>query len=901
MRSARRLAASLATLALLIASASARAADDGAVDGPAGAHGHEAGAETAMIVAPDSDADAGTRAGLVAAWRALGPDYEPRTEHFLPDGSPKYVNRLVREASPYLLQHAHNPVNWFPWGEEAFARAVAEERPIFLSIGYATCHWCHVMERESFENEAIAKLLNRYFVPIKVDREQHPDVDALYMTAVQLLTGGGGWPMSSFLAPDGRPFHGGTYYPPDAFAELLDQVSLVWATDQDAVLEQAERIAEALDRVNTLAERVREVGPGEIGRARRTLLSRVDAERGGFGGAPKFPQESALLFLLERGWRGDAEALAAADLALERMAAGGIHDQIGGGFHRYAVDAAWAVPHFEKMLYNQAGLARAYTLGRQLTGDEDHAATARGILDYVLREMTSDEGLFFSATDADSEGREGAYFVWTEEQLAAALEDARDVELAAALWGVDEIGNFEIHEMRGETVLHRGEPLAEVAERFDTTPEALADERARLARTLREARERREPPLLDDKALSGWNGLMITAFAEAGAAFAEPRYTEAAARAADALWESAWDVERRALLRSRYRGESTIDARQTDYAWLAEAMLALHDAIGEPRAAGSAGGDASTEATSAAGDAGGGDELPGDPASVADGAEDGARWLARARLLSDAMLERFVDPEHGGLFLGAESVRGAALVVRPKDIDDASTPSGNGVALRVLSRLHERTGERRYAEEADRLVDAFAGTVANRGGAGLSSFMGALAERLEGEAGPRRWSERGIARVVARVRENDRVEVTIELADGWHLNSDAPLQDYLVATALGDVDGEPLEAARFPEPVERRLGFQRETLSLFEGEVTLSAALPASDVPAANAREEGAEGRAGGAASPGSARAPTDGGTAHVDGATPRVVPIVLRLQTCSDEVCLAPESLRLDVPLAPL
>ena len=810
------------------ASERAVAGDDAAVEG----------AVAGQVVAPS--ADAAVRRELVRRWRGLGEDHVPRTEHLLPDGSPKYVNRLVGEASPYLLQHAHNPVDWMPWGEEAFARAAVEDKPVFLSIGYATCHWCHVMERESFEDEAIAGFMNEHFVAVKVDREQLPDVDALYMTAVQMLTGGGGWPMSSFLDTEARPFHGGTYIPPDRFRDLLDRVSRAWATEHDALLAEAARVGEALGRANRLAESAREVGEAEVGAMRALLVANRDPEHGGFGRAPKFPQESTLLFLLDQARRtGGGAALETADAALRAMAAGGIHDQVGGGFHRYAVDARWRVPHFEKMLYNQAGLARAYALGWRLTGNPDHAETARGILDYVLREMTAPEGTFHSATDADSEGREGAFFVWTEDDLAAAL-GATDAALAAELWGVDGIGNFEVHEHPGQTVLHRPEPLAAIAARRGLSVEALRERRAALATRLREARGEREPPLRDDKVLTGWNGLMITAFAEAGTAFDEPRYLEAARRAADALWGSAWDPEARELERSAFRGEIDIDARQTDHAWLAEAMIALHDADGD------------------------------------------ARWLRRATLLADTMIARFGDPIDGGFFLGAEAVAGAVLPVRPKDVSDASTPSGNGVALAVLARLFDRAGEQRFADEADALVDAFAGTLAERRG-GTASLLTGLAEHVGGGAGSVGHAGRGRVRAEARRVGDGRVEVVLDIAEGWHVNSDAPLQDYLIATALAGPGGEPLVDTAYPEPVERTLAFQSETLSLFEGRATLAAVPP-----------EGAALPAG-AAPPGSAAV---GATTGGPGATmpPNVT---LRLQACSEEVCLAPETLVLEVPRA--
>ena len=318
-----------------------------------------------QVVAPDASAE--QQQALVERYENMNENYEPRTEHFLEDGTPKYLNRLITENSPYLLQHAHNPVNWFPWGEEAFARAVAEDKPIFLSIGYATCHWCHVMERESFENEDIAQQLNEKFVAIKVDREQLPDVDALYMTAVQMIAGNGGWPMSSFLDTEGRPYFGGTYFPPAQFSDLLDRVAFLWGNQRDELLTQAGNVQRALSNAHQLGQTAKAVGAKEIDQATENAIFSFDSDNGGFSPAPKFPQESTLLFLLEQARiANSAQALKAADYTLRKMAAGGIHDQIGGGFHRYSVDHEWLVPHFEKMLYNQANLARAYVLGWQL-------------------------------------------------------------------------------------------------------------------------------------------------------------------------------------------------------------------------------------------------------------------------------------------------------------------------------------------------------------------------------------------------------------------------------------------------------------------------------------------------------------------------------------------------------
>lgn len=767
--------------------------------------------EQPQVVAPGASQE--LQEELVEAWRSLGEDYVPRTEHHLSNGAPKFINRLVTEDSPYLLQHAHNPVNWYPWGAEAFAVAVESEKPIFLSIGYATCHWCHVMERESFENEAIAALMNKYFISIKVDREQLPDVDAMFMTAVTMMTGGGGWPMSSFLDTEGRPFYGGTYFPPQQFTELLDRVSVLWATEQDALIGQADSVAVALAEANRLEAEVKDVGTREVTRAVEALLSRFDAEFGGFGRAPKFPSETTLLFLLEHAWRsGDADALTAADKTLDAMAAGGIHDQIGGGFHRYSTDHQWLVPHFEKMLYNQALLARAYVLGWQLTGNREHADTAKRILDYVIRDMSTEDGVFYSATDADSEGSEGTFFIWTPEQLEADLNE-EDAELAATLWGVDDVGNFE-----EATILHRPESLADLADELNLDVDELRVRRDELAETLRLVRERREHPLRDDKILTGWNGMMITAFAEAARAFGDERYRQTALTAANQLWNSVRQEDGQ-LFRTQFRQSVSVEAKQVDYAWLAEAMLSLYDL--------------------------GGDRI----------------WLQRAGELTDTMVTLFRDADAGGFFMGAPVVSGASLAVRPKDLYDASTPSGNAVAFRVLSRLYRRTGEARFEEEANQLIDAFSSRLSQQSG-GLYYLLSGLAEALDGETGNLQYASRGVVRAEATLVSPDSLSVDIQLADGWHINSTRPLQDYLIPTSLALGNGEPLESTQYPQPIERVLGFQSEALSLYEGSISVSARLP----------------------------------EAELNGGIPSLSSVQLTLQACNDTICLAPETLLLGV-----
>ena len=774
--------------------------------------GHQA---TEQVIAAGTE-DAALIEQLQAALAAQPDNYRPRTEHFLDSGAPVYLNRLIAEQSPYLLQHAHNPVNWYPWGREAFDAAQASGKPIFISIGYATCHWCHVMERESFENEAIADILNEQFIAIKVDREQLPDVDANYMTVAQMLNGNGGWPLSIFATDTGAAFFAGTYFPPDAFTDLLGRVETAWTDQNDALLAHAGEIADALARSQAVEAAATEVGTEQIESAVEALLSQHDDFQGGFGNAPKFPREPALLLLLEQARRSaDGAALGAVHFTLQNMSAGGIHDQVGGGFHRYAVDPEWLVPHFEKMLYTQALLARNYLGAMQLLDAPDHHRTLRRMLDYVLRDMTSPDGGFYSATDADSEGAEGTFFLWDEPQFDELLS-AEDAEFAKKIWLVSEEGNFE-----ERNILHLGDvELADVARRMDMPQEQMLSQLDRISETLRVVREEREAPGLDDKIITAWNGLMITALAEVGDALNEPRYLDAAVRAANRVFEQNLDSDGN-FWRVSYRGAVSVPAVQPDYAFMAEAALALFDVTRDER------------------------------------------WLQRARDLVAAMDKLFLDAEHGNYFMGAESVAGAALPVRQKDLYDSTLPSGNSVALRVLARLWWRTGELEYRNAARKLLAAMSAQVARQPNA-FPYMLIAAAELQRDESGSRRYAARGKIRLDATVVDDDKLEIKLDIAPGWHINADKPLQDYLIGTRLVDGDGTPLDNTLYPPAKRTVLQFEKSELALYEGQVSIVASLPS--------------------------RQPTDGRA---------ILPVVLDLQACNDEVCLAPESLRLNIPLA--
>ncbi len=783
------------------------------------------------------------QARLEAALAAMPSDAKPRTELLAPDGQAMFLNRLVLETSPYLRQHAHNPVDWFPWGEEAFERARAEDKPVFLSIGYSTCHWCHVMERESFDNVEVARLMNELFVCVKVDREQRPDIDDIYMTAVHVTRQRGGWPMSSFLLPDRRPFFGATYFPPGQFVDLMRQVESAWRERRDELETSAARIADLVRRITAARGASKNLGRAVIGEAVQVLVASTDRVHGGFGAAPKFPNETNLLLLLEEALRtGDRAPLDAALLSLRAMARGGLHDQVGGGFHRYSVDGRWLVPHFEKMLYNQAHLLRAYALAYRLTGDPLLARVARETANYVLRDMTSPRGAFHSATDADSEAAdgesvEGEFFAWTKEQMRQAL-DPDDADLAVRLFGVTEAGNFEhrnilfLDRALDESAADLGLPLDELLDRLDAIRERLY-----------RVRERRPHPLRDDKVLTSWNGMMIRALAEAAEALSEPSWVEAAARAADFVWRH----NRRddgGLWRVWLDGEASTPGLVQDYAHLVHAFVALHDATSDDK------------------------------------------WLERSSRVSAEMIERFRDPgpapaeeeapaapRLGGGFFIAERERANLLIAQPRSPTDGAVPSGNSVAVRALAELGRRTGDRNAAEAALATVAAFGANI-ERMPTAYTYMLTGLAVALDGDAGPRATAAAGAVAIAATLRHGadaGAVDVDIDLTikEGWHLNGPEPLRDDLIGTTILGAGGRfEITGLRYPQPRRTRFDAQSGDVLVYEGRQRISLSL-----------------------------APVGG----VPDPPPVSIPVSLQLQACNDRLCLPPETVALEVPLARL
>lgn len=705
--------------------------------------------------------------------------YDKRTEHLDGTGRAIFVNRLILEDSPYLLQHAHNPVNWYAWSELPFEVAKAENKPVFLSIGYSTCHWCHVMEVESFDNVEVAKVLNRHFISVKMDREQYPDIDEVYMTGVQCMSGHGGWPMSNFLLADGRPFFGATYFPPGQFIALLNQVHDVFTDRYDEIERSADSLYRSIQLI--LAERKKPLPLAEDlpEKTLQALYQREDETLGGLAGAPKFPQEPLLLLALDQARRAeDQRAYRFAERSLHHMAMGGIYDHAGGGFHRYSVDAQWLVPHFEKMLYNQSQLAPAYLQAWQLDGNPFFRRVVEQTLDYVVREMQSPEGGFYSATDADSEGREGVFFVWSMEELEELLDEA-ELELLIRHYGVSTAGNFE-----GANILHLSEPFPE-----GETGAALDD----ILLRLRQVREKREPPLRDDKVIAGWTGAMISALSQAAWAMDRFDWLDAAERAATHLCDSNIDADD-GLKRIWLHGSSSIDGQLEDYANLALALLQLSDVTGKQE------------------------------------------YLFRSCGLMKQALARFFDEEQDSFYLAPENTPGPQLI-RSRNATDGAQVSPVAAALECMIGLNRRAALLPEADAAEfngeRITACMRELAAaiNANPVGHPSLLRVIRAWKSGEIEPLQTAGEGRARVLARrsvEQGNHEAVIRLLIAPGWHV------------TAPDQAGGEfvPLSLTLDENEANWRLGEMRisgergrlatpggDSVEILRGEVELRAAL----------------------------------------------------------------------------
>jgi uncharacterized protein len=599
-------------------------------------------------------------------------------------GAANQVNRLSREKSPYLLQHAHNPVDWLPWGEEAFAKARGENKPIFLSIGYSTCHWCHVMAHESFESAEVAAIMNREFVNIKVDREERPDVDRVYMTFVQATTGGGGWPMSVWLTPELKPFVGGTYFPPEdrygqpGFSKVLERIAAAWKKDHEKIAEQGTKIIAALAQAAEGGAEAAQLGSATLEAAYQQIARSYDAHEGGFGTAPKFPRPVTLNFLFRiharaRESASGRHALEMNLFTLRKMAAGGMHDHLGGGFHRYSVDAFWHVPHFEKMLYDQAQLAVAYLEAFQITRDPLFEEVARDTLDYVRRDMTAKEGGFFSAEDADSEipgspgqKREGAFYVWTKEEVETALDSV--AEIFNYHYGIQPDGNVppaaDPHaEFTGKSILIELQTVPATAKHFKKDEASVRSLLAEARATLLALREKRPRPHLDDKIITAWNGLMISAFARGAQVLGDRAYLEAATRAATFVRAQLYDEARKVLVRNYREGRSEVEGFADDYAFVIQGLLDLYEASFE------------------------------------------VSWLQFAIALQETQDRLFFDEERGGYFSGTG--KDASILLRLKEDNDSAEPAASSVAALNLLRLAQFRDEKSWSERAEKTIGAF--------------------------------------------------------------------------------------------------------------------------------------------------------------------------------------------------
>ena len=764
-------------------------------------------------------------------------------------------NRLINERSPYLLQHAYNPVEWYPWGPEAFAAAREQDKPIFLSIGYSTCYWCHVMERESFENDAIAAAMKADFISIKVDREQRPDVDAIYMASVQAMTGRGGWPMSVFLDPRTlEPFEGGTYFPPQprynkpSFRQLLQSVADQWTADREGVARHAAEIAERARRTLAASYKPVPVGQAEIDRAVTSILAGYDRVNAGFRRrAPKFPLPGQIELLLDAAW-GDTTARAAVLHTLDRMAMGGMYDQVGGGFHRYSTDAQWLVPHFEKMLYDNAQLAQVYTRAYGLTGDEFYAEVARETLDYVLREMTSPRAGFFSAQDAEVDAREGASYVWTPATVREAVSVGgleQHVEFALDVYGLSRGTNFQDPHHRDEgpaNVLYLADRPDTTAKRMDMTLDDFNTLLGWVNEAMLTARDEREQPHLDDKVLTEWNGLMIVALVEAAQTLGEPKYLKAAERAgrfllSRMLTHDGW------VARTWRADIAEIPAFSSDYAQFIAGLIALHRS------------------------------------TLAAGRGEQTKWLVHARRLADEAKALFFDSQSGGYF----DTRAAQtdLFVRPKSMRDSVLPSANSTMILNLLDLHEITGEASYLDDAAATLAGISSRLRTNpaslplGTMALNRFVDHYPDRVPGATPASAAVTRPPAvekppidpvtvdvttdTVTVAAGSPGRFAVLLNIDDGYHVNANEPGTTLLTGLEIRLVGrGLDLTAAYPPGEAFRTAGFD-EAIQVYSGVVT---------IPITVTQQKQWSG-------------------------TPR---FVLTYQVCTDQVCLRPK--RVILPL---
>ncbi|MEM1198708.1 MAG: DUF255 domain-containing protein [Pseudomonadota bacterium] len=691
------------------------------------------------------------------------------------------AKRLLKESSPYLRLHADNPVNWYPWGPEALAKAKAENKPIYLSVGYSTCHWCHVMERESFMDQKIAAYLNEHFIAIKVDRERRPDIDETFMLVTELMAQRGGWPNNVFLTPELTPFMGETYLPPEIFTQLITNVANRWKTNSKDMLAEAAQMQEVVNTVMQARLQAQQVTPEIRTQIAAHLSAGIDTKAGGTQGTPKFPNESLMLYLQHQSTRHDETAATkAVSATLDAIVRGGIHDHLGGGFHRYALDEKWNVPHFEKMLYNQALITRALVHSFSVTGNMDHATAARRALEFVLRDMTTKDGAFLSAFDAESvnaagEKKEGAFYTWPHSELQENLS-ADELRLLETAYGVRFEGNFH-----AENVLHLSGDLPAHLKTLGLTEAEFEASVATIREKLLALRAKREAPYRDEKVLTGWNALMMRTMAEAGRIFHEPRYVGAALANAQYLWKNMRGPDG-LLMRYRFEGKSELTATQQDYAFLANAFVSLYDA----------------------------------------GA--GADWLTAAEEVAAGMDQLFFDGPSGDYYFTTDEVEFS----RPKLKTDVTLPSGNAAALELFARLARRSLKPEYGQRADLLSASISGLTVQMPASVPYSLYAADLMR-NGTGGPLQYLGKGQVKASVVRSEPGKVRVRLQIAKGWHVNGHEVKNDAFIPTQItvGTRTSSLPAKISYPEYKLVKLGIAEEELALYEGDVEIEVDLKA--------------------------------------------------------------------------
>lgn len=829
-----------------------------------------------------SEIESSLKQKLLEAFYAQPADYQPRTEHFLTqkgcestqthhsvkNKQPCYINRLILESSPYLLQHAHNPVNWFAWGKEALEKAKKENKPIFLSIGYAACHWCHRMEKESFDNPQIAKILNKYFISIKVDRERRPDIDEFYANAVQYFQGQQGWPMTLFLTPDSKPFYGGGYYSFSELSELLTKMQNDWNNKQPEMIQQAQQLIHDLKQGGVLQQGIQGKDSknqhhsklDEVIRRRaiKDLLSFTDGYHGGFGESQKFPREPWLFLLLDDSYtyaddKNNSminDSFTALSTSLDHMARGGIYDQLGGGFHRYSTDQYWKIPHFEKMLYNQALLVRLYLAANNIKPDKQYIRVIEQTLNFVVKEMQSPQGGFYSALDADTEGKEGYYYLWSLDEFTE-VSAPSDTQFVTNLFDVDVYGEINSantfpSKNNRNNILYLSQSLKDFAQDYKIPVTLFYQRVDKIRENLLQTRNQRVRPQRDEKIIMGWNGLMISALAKSSRVLNNPDYLQSAIKAADFVWnrmqvKHSEPTRELSWYRIHFNTQNSKPAQLGDYAYYLQALITLYDMTQN--------------------------EL----------------WLERSEQLVQSMQNHLWDDKEGGFFQSPLD-KNAPLPVRAKSAFDKILPSGNAVAARMLLRLEQRTGEQKYQEAAEAILSAFVNDVYQT----PSAFSGLHIASHELRTGQRQlpvYGGSGKIRIDAFLRKagnnepvhkqkkvlsnNYNLSVNIKLKDRWHINAHQPLEKHLIATKIELLNNSQwqLEKIQYPEHEIVKLGFSDEPLALYQGEIKINAALSKKSSKKRNKN------------------------TVDKETGESSFNPVLkLSLQACSDEICLLPE-----------